>query len=123
MTTDTKITFDAELVDLYVDEYKPVAQGLYPDLEQALSDGSMGYIEEPNVSDKDMRDALEDCMTDRIYDGERRSDGTTAEWTEEWSASIREAARRIAIHFCGKPEDDDELGNSNSLWEANRRKS
>ncbi len=100
---DTKL--DLELVDLYVDEYTPVAMGLYPDLEQAIStSGGIGFKENPNVPNDDMRDALQDCMSDRIYDGERRADGTTTEWTESWSASIREAARRIAVHFCGEEE-------------------
>ena len=97
-----KTKLDTELVELYVDEYDSVAQGLYPDLEQAVaccgrSFSDSGYIEEPNVSDDDMRDALSDTMADRIYDEETQR-GSKVPFPE-----IREAANRIAIRYCGEP--------------------
>jgi hypothetical protein len=80
---------DKELVDLLVDEYTLVARELYPDLASTLT-GSVDV--EP--SDGDMRDALTDCMADRICDAERMRGGA-------FQYEFRVAAEAIAIHFCG----------------------
>jgi hypothetical protein len=112
MNTDTKIIFDAELVELMVDVYTPVARDLFADLECSLMPDmpdDYPFCEYKDYKMSDMRDALGDCMADRIHDLERNpTTGKSPEWSEEYSNSIREAANRIAIHFCGKPEDDDE---------------
>lgn len=104
-----KPQFDLELVELMVDEYDSIAQGLYPDLADSLMCcGSLpdvipedGEIEPP---EDDMRDALADTMADRIWDEERNPiTGKSPEYTPEFGATIREAARRIAVHYCGAP--------------------
>jgi hypothetical protein len=111
MNTDTKIIFDAELVELMVDVYTPVARDLFNDLENSLmpDNSNCDPCDYKDYKMSDMRDALSDCMADRIHDLERNpTTGKSPEWSEEYSNSIREAANRIAVHFCGKPEDNDE---------------
>jgi hypothetical protein len=77
---------DQELVELYVDEYISLAGQLYNDLAYSICD-HCDVMGEPDPEPNVMRDALADCMADRICDSEQ---------PKKYLPEIRKAAEIIA---------------------------
>lgn len=84
-----------ELINDYVNKYQSRIEQYIPDL-------AGDECEDPfNPDMEELRDTIEDFAADHIHDGELMLKERFEDGPANYGLEIREAAKRIATHYCG----------------------